>query len=52
VGPGTGSDLPFDSGFLNPGSTFTVQLHGLGTYNFYCMVHGYQVMHGTITVTA
>jgi plastocyanin len=52
VGPGTGSDPPFNSGDLNPGSTFTVQLNGLGTYNYYCMIHGYQLMHGTIIVIA
>ncbi len=51
VGPGTGTDPPFNSGLLNPGSTFTVRFHGSGTYNFYCMQHGYQMMHGTITVT-
>jgi plastocyanin len=50
VGPGTGTDPTFNSGFLSPGGTFVLQFHGAGTYNYYCMVHGYLVMHGTITV--
>jgi plastocyanin len=50
AGPGTGTDPAFNSGFLSSGSTFTVQFHGVGTYTYYCMIHGYAVMHGTITV--
>ena len=52
VGPGTGSDPTFNSGFISAGSAFSHQFHGTGTYNYYCMVHGYAVMHGTITVQA
>jgi large repetitive protein len=52
VGPGTGSDAAFGSGLLGAGQTFAVTFHGLGTYNYYCQVHGYSVMHGTVTVVA
>jgi plastocyanin len=50
VGPGTGTDPAFDSPIISPGGTFTVLFHGTGTYNYYCQIHGYTVMHGTITV--
>jgi plastocyanin len=52
VGPGTGTDPAFDSGFIAAGSNFSHQFHGVGTYDYYCRVHGYTVMHGTITVKA
>ncbi len=52
VGPGTGTDPAFNSGFIPAGTTFSHQYHGTGTYNYYCMVHGYAVMHGIITVQA
>jgi len=50
VGPGTGTDPTFNSGLISPSGTFVLEFHGTGTYNYYCMVHGYLVMHGTITV--
>lgn len=50
VGPGTGSDPAFNSGLIASGKTFSLEFHGAGTYNYYCMVHGYAIMHGTITV--
>lgn len=50
TGPGTGTDPAFNSGIINPGSSFTEQFHGVGTYNYYCEIHGFTVMHGTITV--
>jgi plastocyanin len=50
VGPGTGSDPAFNSGVIYPGGTFVLQFHGPGTYNYYCQIHGYTVMHGTVTV--
>ena len=50
VGPGTGSDPAFNSGTINPGATFAHQFLAVGTYNYYCQIHGYAVMHGTITV--
>jgi plastocyanin len=52
VGPGTGTDAAFGSGLLGAGQTFSVTFHGLGTYNYYCQIHGYTIMHGTITVVA
>jgi plastocyanin len=52
VGPGTGTDAAFGSGLLGAGQTFSVIFHGLGTYNYYCQIHGYTTMHGTVTVVA
>ncbi len=42
--------------FSNPvgaanGSTESVTFTSAGTYTYYCMIHGYVAMHGTITVT-
>jgi plastocyanin len=50
VGPGSGS--PMNSPFMNPGQIYSVQFTTPGTYNYYCQIHGYPVMHGTITVVA
>jgi plastocyanin len=50
VGPGSGTDPAFDSGTIIAGATFVLQFHGTGTYNYYCTIHGYGIMHGTITV--
>jgi plastocyanin len=52
VGPGTGTDGAFGSGVLAASQTFSVTFHGLGTYNYYCQIHGYTIMHGTVTVIA
>lgn len=52
VGPGSGTDPAFDSGFLGAGQTFSVTFSGLGTYVYYCQIHGYAVMNGTVTVVA
>jgi plastocyanin len=52
VGPGTGTDAAFGSGLLGPGQTFSVTFNGLGTYNYYCQIHGYTIMHGTVSVVA
>jgi plastocyanin len=55
VGPGTGSlagTTPvLMSPTINPGQTFSVTFNSPGTYNYYCSIHGYALMHGTITVT-
>src|SRR5437899_2766294 len=50
TGAGTGTDSTFTSGNVNApnGSMFSHTFHGPGTYNYYCQIHGYQVMHGTI----
>jgi hypothetical protein len=52
VSGGTGKDPKFDSPIIDPGKTFAFTFHGAGTYRYYCMVHGYAVMHGIITVRA
>jgi plastocyanin len=52
VGPGTGTDVAFGSGLLGAGQTFSVTFQGVGTYNYYCQIHGYTIMHGTVTVVA
>jgi plastocyanin len=38
----------FDSGYLNPGQSFTFTFNQAGTFKFHCNVH--DSMHGTITV--
>jgi plastocyanin len=50
VGPGTGTDPAFGLS-LSPGLSVSVTFRQPGTYNYYCHVHGYPIMHGTITVT-
>ncbi len=52
VSGGTGTDTGFGSGFLSNLQTYSFTFHKTGTYTYYCMVHGYAVMHGTITVDA
>jgi plastocyanin len=49
AGPGTGTDPAFNRG-VGIGSKFTIQFHRVGTYNYYCQIHGFFIMHGTITV--
>jgi plastocyanin len=51
-GPGTGGDPAFNSGVLLPGKTFSLVLHGVGTYNYYCQIHGFATMRGTVTVSS
>ena len=50
VGPGTGADTGPNSAQISQGNTFSMSFTGAGTYNYYCTVHGYAVMHGTVTV--
>jgi plastocyanin len=52
TGPGTGTDSTFTNGSISADGSFSHTFHGTGTYNYYCQVHGYIVMHGTITVKA
>ena len=53
VSGGTGTDAAPASGFIvASGGKYAHVFKGVGTYVYYCMVHGYLVMHGTITVTA
>jgi plastocyanin len=49
AGPGTGTDPAFNRG-VGIGSKFTIQFHHVGTYNYYCQIHGFFIMHGSITV--
>jgi plastocyanin len=51
VSGGTGTDTTFGSGTIASGGKYSFVFHGAGTYVYYCMFHGYTVMHGTITVT-
>jgi plastocyanin len=52
MGPGTGSDPAFDSGSIAPGGSYSHTFTGVGTYNYYCAIHGFAAMHGTVTVSA
>jgi plastocyanin len=49
---GTGGDSWAGSGVLNPGGVYSHTFTGAGTYVYYCPIHGYAAMHGTITVTS
>ena len=49
---GTGGDSWAGSGVLNPGATYSHTFTGTGTYVYYCSIHGYAAMHGTITVAS
>ncbi len=51
VSGGTGHDTGFGSATIPAGGTYTFVFHGKGTYAYYCRIHGYTTMHGTITVT-
>ena len=52
-GPGSGGQSGPSSPTINAsGGTFTFTFTGLGTYTYYCAIHGYAMMHGTITVVA
>ena len=50
VSGGTGTDAGLASPLISPGAKYKFVFHGRGTYVYYCSVHGYAVMHGTITV--
>jgi LPXTG-motif cell wall-anchored protein len=51
---GTGTDASFASGAIAManGASFSHTFHGAGTYAYYCTIHGFGVMHGTVTVVA
>ncbi len=44
-----GAPVAFDSGVLNPGTTFSYTFTQTGTYPYYCMIHPF--MKGNVTVT-
>jgi plastocyanin len=50
VGGGTGTDN-LGGSIASGGGKYTFKFKGKGTYTYYCTVHGYPLMHGTITVT-
>lgn len=48
---GTGTDPAFDlSVGATNGTSVNQTFNGAGTYNYYCKIHGFAVMHGTVTV--
>jgi plastocyanin len=48
---GTGTDPAFDQSVASANGTAVSQtFNGAGTYNYYCKIHGFAVMHGTVTV--
>ena len=51
---GTGTDANFGSATitLRAGGAFDYTFDQPGTYVYYCTIHGYSLMHGTITVAA
>ncbi len=51
TGPGSGTDSTFTSKSVAPNGSASQTFHGTGTYNYYCTLHGYGIMHGTVTVT-
>jgi plastocyanin len=51
VSSGTGTDTGFGSAVLSPGQKYSFTFHHKGTYTYYCTIHGYAIMHGTITVS-
>jgi len=44
----TADDGSFDSGTLNPGSTWTGAFNTKGTFTYHCTIH--PTMHGTVVV--
>jgi plastocyanin len=50
VSGGSGTDTGYGSNVLGSGATYSFTFHGLGSYVYYCTIHGYVAMHGTITV--
>jgi plastocyanin len=52
VSGGTGKDTGFGSpGTIAANGKYSFVFHGAGTYVYYCQIHGYGIMHGTITVS-
>ena len=50
VNGGTGKQTKFASPDIAPKKTYAFTFKMVGTYRYYCKVHGYGLMHGTITV--
>jgi plastocyanin len=51
VSGGTGTDTGLGSPTITPGNRYKFTFNGTGTYVYYCQIHGFAVMHGTITVS-
>jgi PKD repeat protein len=51
VGGGTGTDNWTASPNIGNGQSYQKTFTGAGTYVYYCSIHGYTAMHGTITIT-
>jgi plastocyanin len=49
---GTGTDAWTGSPTVFNGGSYSHTFTGAGTYVYYCMIHGYAQMHGTVTVSA
>lgn len=47
---GTGTDPAFDHQNIANGASTSQAFTGAGTYNYYCTIHGFSTMHGTVTV--
>lgn len=39
------------SGVLLPGFPYSFTFHSPGVFTYYCTIHGFNVMHGTVVVT-
>jgi plastocyanin len=50
VNGGTGHDTKFASPIIQPHKTYAFTFKTAGTYRYFCKVHGFASMHGTITV--
>jgi plastocyanin len=51
-GGGSGGNGGPNSPQISPQGVFSMTFTKPGTYVYYCMIHGYAVMHGTVTVAA
>src|SRR5439155_3118267 len=49
---GAPSNTGSDTFAVNVDTTGSFTFHSPGTYVYYCSIHGYAAMHGTITVSA
>ncbi len=49
-GGGTGTDSGFGIASLGSGQQYAFTFDAPGTYVYYCTIHGYAVMHGTVSV--
>ncbi len=50
TGPGTGTGRGPQAIDVPPGQRASFVVAGAGTYNYYCTIHGFAAMHGSITV--